>query len=72
MDKEFKAYSIERFPLQKARDKAAIICPFWTDADLSNGGDVWSRETTDPVLLQRASMEGLKLCVLYLYLLNRQ
>ena len=60
MDKEFKSYSIERFPLQKARDKTAVICPFWTDADLSNGGDVWSRETTDPVLLRRASMEGLK------------
>ena len=58
MDKEFKAYSVERFPLQRARPKTAIICPFWTDADLSNGGDVWSRETTDPVLLQRASMEG--------------
>ena len=59
LDKPFKAYAPETFPLTKARNKAAIICPFWADVDLNNRGDLWSRETTDPVLLQRASMEGL-------------
>ena len=59
MDKQFKAYTLETLPLTKARNKTAIICPFWTDVDLNNGGDLWSRETTDPVLLQRASMEGM-------------
>ena len=57
MDKPFKAYTLETFPLTKA--KAALICPFWADVDMNNGGDLWSRETTDPVLLQRASMEGM-------------
>ena len=58
MDKPFKSYTLERFPLEKAKNKAAIICPFWADVDLNNGGDLWSRETTDPVLLHIASSEG--------------
>ena len=59
LDKPFNAYTLETFPLTKARNKAALICPFWADVDLNNGGDLWSRETTDPVLLLRSSMEGL-------------
>ena len=59
MDKQFNAYTLETFPLTKARNKAALICPFWADVDMNNGGDLWSRETKAPALLQRASTEGL-------------
>ena len=59
LDKPFIAYTLETFPLAKAKDKTALICPFWADVDMNHGGDLWSRETTDPVFLQRASMEGL-------------
>ena len=33
------------------------IAPYWADADIRRGGEVFYRQTTDPTLLQRATDE---------------
>ncbi|XP_067934148.1 uncharacterized protein [Watersipora subatra] len=57
LDEAYKSFTTKPFPLRKSRRSAPLICPFWTDVDLTYTGDLWIRETTDPGLLQRASRE---------------
>lgn len=45
-------YTPAPFPLG---DERRLISPFWGDVDTRNGGTVSYRESTDPVLLQRAT-----------------
>lgn len=47
-------YSPAAFPYQQ---NTKIIAAYWGDVDTHNGGDIWYRETHDPVLLRRASTE---------------
>lgn len=42
------------FPYQQ---NTQIVAVYWGDIDTRKGGDIWYRETTDPVLLQKASAE---------------
>lgn len=42
------------FPYQQ---NTQIVAVYWCDIDTRKGGDIWYRETTDPVLLQKASTE---------------
>ena len=57
MDREYKNYANKRFPLN-VRNMPPLICPFWTDVDTTEGGEVWSRVSNESSLLQRASLEG--------------
>ena len=41
------------FPL----DGRKFVAPFWADADTTNTGDVWYRETTTQDLLDKANMQ---------------
>jgi len=45
-------YTPVPFPLG---DQRRIIAPFWSDVDTNNGGTISYRQTTDAVLLQRAT-----------------
>jgi len=56
LDRKFKEFKPYPFPLKTAN--VALICPFWADADLCRGGRLWSRETTDPALLHKASQDS--------------
>ncbi|XP_020611647.1 protein mesh-like isoform X3 [Orbicella faveolata] len=47
-------YTPAPFPLG---DERRLISPFWGDVDTRNGGTVSYRESTDPVLLQRATVD---------------
>ena len=47
-------YTPDSFPLG---DRRRLISPFWGDVDTRNGGTVSYRESTDPVLLQRATSD---------------
>uniref|UniRef100_K1QQQ6 Sushi, nidogen and EGF-like domain-containing protein 1 n=1 Tax=Magallana gigas TaxID=29159 RepID=K1QQQ6_MAGGI len=47
-------FTPDPFPI--AND-ARMIAAFWADIDTRNGGTVWYRETTDAVLLDRATKE---------------
>lgn len=47
-------FTPDPFPI--AND-ARMIAPFWADIDTTRGGTVWYRETTDAVLLDRATDE---------------
>jgi len=42
------------FPLSNGR---RIIAPFWADVDITEGGTVWYRESTNETILKRASDE---------------
>ena len=50
--KEVTQYTPAAFPLS---DQRRIIAPFWADVNTRNGGTISYRQTTDPVLLQRAT-----------------
>ena len=58
LDKAYKAYTPKGFPLT-SNDRAPLICPFWADTDIRQGGNVYSRITRDQTLLERASLEGI-------------
>ena len=45
-------YTPAPFPLG---DQRRLIAPFWADVNIINGGTVSYRQSTDPVLLQRAT-----------------
>ena len=45
-------HSPDPFPLS---DQRRIIAPFWADVNTNNGGTISYRQTTDSVLLQRAT-----------------
>ena len=45
-------YTPSPFPLG---DQRRLIAPFWADVNTNNGGTVSYRQSTDPVLLQRAT-----------------
>nr|XP_034303984.1 protein mesh isoform X2 [Crassostrea gigas] len=47
-------FTPDPFPI--AND-ARMIAPYWADIDTTRGGTVWYRETTDAVLLDRATKE---------------
>ena len=49
-----RQYTPAAFPLN---DQRPMIAPFWGDVDTRNGGTISYRQTTDPVLLQRASLD---------------
>ena len=51
---EVSQYTPLPFPLG---DERRLISPFWGDVDSRNGGTVSYRESTDPVLLQRATKD---------------
>lgn len=48
------------FPLGAQR---RMIAPFWGDVDTRNGGTISYRQTTDPVLLQRATTDVHRACL---------
>ena len=48
-------YSSESFPLANGK---GIIAPFLVNADLENGGTVWSREANESAVLKRISSLG--------------
>ncbi|ESO98711.1 hypothetical protein LOTGIDRAFT_113882 [Lottia gigantea] len=52
--KELKVYRPDDFPLQ---DATPIIAPFWADVDVTEGGQVWYREETNPQTLNIATKE---------------
>jgi len=45
-------FTPDPFPLG---DQRRIIAPFWSDVNTNNGGNISYRQTTDAVLLQRAT-----------------
>lgn len=45
-------YTPDAFPLG---DQRQIIAPFWSDVNTNNGGTISYRQSTDPVLRQRAT-----------------
>lgn len=54
-EKEKKTYKPQKFPLS---DNTSVIAVFWADIDIQReGGNVTHRQTTDPVLLERATRE---------------
>ncbi|OWF43039.1 sushi domain-containing protein 2-like [Mizuhopecten yessoensis] len=54
-EKEKKSYKPEKFPLN---DNTSVIAIFWADIDTQReGGNVTYRQTTDPLLLTRATEE---------------
>jgi len=68
LDKPFEKFKPDPFPSSFA--KVALVCPFWADVDLCRGGKVWSRETTDPALLFKASQDSEHMLQLVKYLDN--
>ena len=57
LDKKYSKFTPKPFPLNTT-DRAPLICPFWADANPSSGGNVFSRISRDPALLQQATAEG--------------
>ena len=51
---EVSQFTPDPFPLGDGR---RLISPFWGDVDTTNGGNVWHRESTDEILLQRATAD---------------
>ncbi|XP_068694477.1 uncharacterized protein [Montipora foliosa] len=51
---EVSQFTPDPFPLGDGR---RLISPFWGDVDTTNGGNVWYRESTDEILLQRATAD---------------
>ena len=48
----YTSFTPSSFPLQTG---VGIIATFWADADLSLGGSLWARETTNADLLRNVS-----------------
>ncbi|KAL5015499.1 hypothetical protein ScPMuIL_009769 [Solemya velum] len=48
------SYTPTPFPLGDGR---RLIAPFWGDVDTERGGTIWYRESTDPILLNRATAD---------------
>jgi len=44
----------QSFPLDNGRK---FVAPFWADVDTTSAGDVWYRQTTDQILLDRANTQ---------------
>ena len=57
LDKRYAKYTPKPFPLNTT-DRAPLICPFWADTDTRSGGNVYSRISRDPALLQQGTAEG--------------
>jgi len=71
MNKSYTAFTPVTFPLPSSSANTALICPYWADANPNYGGNVWSRETTDPALLQAASIESKLLTKNVTYLISK-
>ena len=53
MNSSYNAFIPRALPVNGAR----FIAPYWADTDLRGTGQVYYRQTTDPVLLARATNE---------------
>ncbi len=53
----FTTYTPDAFPVLGS----PMIAPFWADANLNLGGNIWFRESHNPDLLDRASQDIQKL-----------
>ena len=54
-------FTSKPFPLSGSSDVVPIVAPFMSDVDLRHGGNVYSRISTDPTLLDSVSFQGAKL-----------
>ena len=55
LDHIYISYTPESFPLPSG---VGMIAPFWADADLRKGGNIWSRETNDSEILVHVSAKS--------------
>ena len=53
MNNSFNSFVPEALPVNETR----FIAPYWADTDLRGTGEVFYRQTKDPVLLARATNE---------------
>ena len=63
MNKSYNAWTPRLLPLNSPR--VQFVAPYWADTDLTGTGQVYYRQTNDPVLLARATNEIQRVFTLY-------